>query len=89
MLLALEESSDRVTRKAGKPLYPRYTKERIVLETVFLCLVFFQPTCRRSFIFGLHLFVGSMQCDCAVLDYARKSKRETDNENSFNFVLHF
>lgn len=89
MLLALGESFDRVTKKAGKPLYPRYIKERIVLETVFFCLVFLQPTCRHTFIFGLHLFVGSMQCYCSVLDYARKSKRETDKENSFNFVLHF
>lgn len=81
--MALGKSFDRVTKKAGKPLYPRYIKERIVLETVFFYLVFLQPTCRHTFIFGLHLFVGSMQCYCAVLDYARKSKRETDKENSF------
>jgi len=87
MLLALGESFDSFTKKAGKPLYPRYIKERIVLETVFFCLVFLPPTCRHTFIFGLHLFVCSMQCYCAVLDYASKSKRETDKENSFNFVL--
>lgn len=75
-------------KKEDKPLYPCYIMERIVLETVFFCLVFFRTTCRLSFIFGLHLFVGGMQCYCAVLEYTEKVRgRQTMKIHSFLYCI--